>query len=224
VTGERLAEPAGRRLEGDRDALHLFSQVVGKVKLEKTPLVNHWWNVTLLVSPRGLTSGAVPDGTRLFQMDVDFIDSQLQIISVEGRRAEVALRSMSVADFYAETFQALADLDIWVEIRATPNDLLEALPFDQDQRLREYRPEHAQTVWLQLVQAHRVLSRFRAGFVGKASPRALVLGLIRSGGDPLLRPSRSHASRRRAELPGLGDGRGLLPRGVELWVLAWRWR
>jgi hypothetical protein len=153
-----------------RDALHLFNQVVGKVKLEKTPLVNHWWNATLLVSLRGLTSGAVPDGTRLFQMDFDFIDSQLQITSVDGSRAAVALRPMSVADFYAETLQALADLDIRVEINTTPNELPEVVPFDQDHRLREYRPEHAQTLWLQLAQAHRVRSQFRAGFIGKASP------------------------------------------------------
>jgi hypothetical protein len=153
-----------------REALHLFTQVVGKVKLEKTPLVNHWWNVTFVVSPRGLTSGAVPDGTRLFQMDFDFIDSQLQITSVDGGWAEVALRPMSVADFYAETLQALADLGIQVNIHPMPNELPEVVPFDEDRRLREYRPEQARAFWLQLVQAHRVLSQFRAGFVGKVSP------------------------------------------------------
>jgi hypothetical protein len=153
-----------------REALHLFTQVVGKVKLEKTPLVNHWWNVTFVVSPRGLTTGAVPDGTRLFQMDFDFIDSQLQITDIDGRRAAVALRPMSVADFYAETLKALADLDIRVKIHPVPNELPEVVPFDQDRRLRDYVPEQARTFWLQLVQAHRVLSQFRAGFVGKVSP------------------------------------------------------
>ena len=153
-----------------RDALHLFTQVVGKVKLKKTPLVNHWWNVTLVVSPRGLSSGAVPDGTRLFQMDFDFIDSQLLITDIDGRRTEIALRPMSVADFYAETLQALADLDISVEIHAVPNEVPLAVPFDQDRRVRGYQPEQARAFWLQLVQAHRVLSQFRAGFVGKVSP------------------------------------------------------
>ncbi|MBV9002879.1 MAG: hypothetical protein JO304_27740 [Solirubrobacterales bacterium] len=153
-----------------RDALHLFTQVVGKVKLKKTPLINHWWNVTLLVSSRGLTSGAVPAGTGLFQMDFDFIDSRLKITSADGRGSEVALRPMSVADFYAEVLQALADLDIRVEIHAVPNELPVAVAFDQDRRVREYRPEHTRAFWLQLVQAHRVLSQFRAGFVGKASP------------------------------------------------------
>jgi hypothetical protein len=153
-----------------REALHLFTQVVGKVKLTKTPLVNHWWNVTFLLSPRGLSSGAISDGTRIFQMDFDFIDSQLQIISVDGRRTKVALRRMSVADFYAETLQALADLDIFVEIYPLPNELPEVVAFDQDRRLRDYEPEQARLFWLQLVQAHRVLSQFRAGFVGKVSP------------------------------------------------------
>lgn len=153
-----------------RHALHLFSQVVGKVKLKKTPLVNHWWNVTFQVTPRGLTSGPVPDGTRIFQMDFDFVDSQLQITSVDGSRAVVELRTMSVADFYAQTLRALADLDIAVEIYAVPNEIPDVVAFDQDCRVREYNSEHARTFWLQLVQAHRVLSSFRAGFVGKVSP------------------------------------------------------
>jgi hypothetical protein len=153
-----------------RDALHLFTQIVGKIKLSKTPLLNHWWNVTFLVSPRGLTSGAIPHGAGLFQMDFDFIDSQLTITNIDGRRSEVALRPMSVADFYSETLEALADLAIQVEIHGSPNELPVAVPFDQDLRVRDYRPEHARAFWLQLVQAHRVLSQFRAGFVGKASP------------------------------------------------------
>ncbi len=153
-----------------RDALHLFTQVVGKIKLVKTPLINHWWNVTLFVTARGLSSGTVPDATRIFQMDFDFVESALQITSVDGRRASVALRPMSVADFYRETLEALAHLDIDVRINTLPNELPMVVAFDRDETIREYRPEHARTFWLQLVQAHRVLSRFRAGFAGKASP------------------------------------------------------
>ena len=153
-----------------REALHLFTQVVGKIKLVKTPLLNHWWNVTLAVTPRGLSSAAVPDGTRIFQMDFDFIDSALQISSVDGRRASVAMRPMSVANFYRETLEALAHLDIAVRIHTLPNELPAVVAFDRDETVRDYRPEHARTFWLQLVQAHRVLSQFRSAFVGKASP------------------------------------------------------
>jgi Family of unknown function (DUF5996) len=153
-----------------REALHLFTQVVGKIKLAKTPLVNHWWNVTFVVSPRGLSSGAVPDGTRIFQMDFDLIDSQLQIINLDGQRAEVALRPMSVADFYAETFDALARLGIEAEIYPMPVELPEVVAFEQDRGLRDYRPEHAHTFWLQLVQANRLMHEFRSGFIGKVSP------------------------------------------------------
>jgi Family of unknown function (DUF5996) len=126
--------------------------------------------VTFLVGPRGLTSGAIPDGTRIFQIDFDFIDSQLQITTVEGDRTELALRAMSVAEFYARTRDALARLGIAVEINPVPNEIPDAVAFDQDHRPRDYDAEQARTFWLQLEQAHRVLSQFRAGFVGKVSP------------------------------------------------------
>jgi Family of unknown function (DUF5996) len=153
-----------------REALHLFTQVVGKVKLAKTELVNHWWNVTLHVTARGLSSGPMPGPGGIFQMDFDFIDSELRITSVDGRRATVVLRPMSVADFYAETLRALGELDISVQIRTLPVELADVVAFDHDHAVREYRPGQARTFWLQLVQAHRVLSKFRAGFVGKVSP------------------------------------------------------
>jgi hypothetical protein len=153
-----------------REALHLWTQVIGKVKLAKTPLVNHWWNVTFVVSPRGLSSGPVPDGNRIFQMDFDFIDSQLQIVHMDGARAGVPLEAMSVADFYAQTLKALADLGIAVQINTLPNEIPDVVRFATDRQIRRYQPDQAVTFWRQLVQAHRVLSEFRAGFVGKVSP------------------------------------------------------
>lgn len=154
-----------------REALHLWTQVIGKIKLAKTPHVNHWWNVTFVVSPTGLSSGAVPDGNRIFQMDFDFISSQVKIANFDGRRADIPLRSMSVADFYAETLEALARLGVAVEINPLPNEIPgQVVAFDADRVAREYVPEHAWTFWRQLVQASRVLSDFRAGFVGKVSP------------------------------------------------------
>lgn len=154
-----------------REALHLWTQVTGKIKLAKTPLVNHWWNVTFVVSPTGLSSGAVPDGDGLFQIDFDFIDSQLQIVNLDGQHANVPLRSMAVADFYAETLAALARLGVVAEIWPVPVEIPgEVIAFDADHRVRSYEPEQALTFWRQLVQANRVLAEFRAGFVGKDSP------------------------------------------------------
>jgi hypothetical protein len=153
-----------------RDALHLWTQVVGKVKVRYTPLVNHWWNVTLVITPTGLTSGAVPYGNRIFQIDFNFIDSELQVLNLAGERGAVPLRPMSVADFYAETLAALAALGIAVEINRVPNEIPDVIPFDEDHEIRDYRPEQALTFWHQLVQASRVLSEFRAGFLGKVSP------------------------------------------------------
>jgi Family of unknown function (DUF5996) len=153
-----------------REALHLWTQVIGKVRLEKTPLINHWWNVTLAVTPRGLGTGAIPDRNRIFQIDFDLIDSRLRIEDMDGARADVPLRPMSVADFYAQTLEALAGLGIAVQITPIPNELSDAVPFAADRRLRDYRPEQARAFWRQLVQANRVLWQFRAGFVGKVSP------------------------------------------------------
>jgi hypothetical protein len=153
-----------------REALHLFSQVVGKVKLVKTPLINHWWNVTLHVTPRGLSTGSVPDGPRIFQIDFDFVDSLLRIESLDGDRADVALRPMSVADFYGETMAALTRLGIGADINPMPVERPEVVRFDADTAVRDYDREQAYTFWRQLVNAHRVMSEFRARFIGKVSP------------------------------------------------------
>ncbi|HEY2007340.1 MAG TPA: DUF5996 family protein [Solirubrobacteraceae bacterium] len=153
-----------------RDALHLFTQIVGKVKLVKTPLVNHWWNVTLYVGTRGLTTGPIPDQGRIFALEFDFVSGALRVELQGGERREVSLRSMSVAELYTETMRALAELGIRADIYPVPVELEQAIPFPQDTRRRYYQPDAARLFWRQLVQAHRVMSEFRAGFVGKASP------------------------------------------------------
>jgi Family of unknown function (DUF5996) len=153
-----------------REALHLWTQVIGKIKLAKTPLVNHWWNVTFAVTPRGLSSGAIPDGGRIFQIEFDLIESQLEIASSDGERRAIALSPKSVADFYRETLETLASFGIDVQIRPMPVEMPDVIAFDADQQVRDYQPAHAQMFLLQLVQANRVLSEFRAGFVGKVSP------------------------------------------------------
>jgi hypothetical protein len=153
-----------------RDALHLWTQVVGKVKLAKTPLVNHWWNVTFLVTPRGLTTGAIPDGGRIFEMEFDMVAQRLTVIVLDGERRDVALRPMSVSAFYEETLEALRALGIAVEIRPVPVERETVVPFGEDRAVRDYRAEHARAFWLQLVQASRVMGEFRSSFRGKVSP------------------------------------------------------
>ncbi len=153
-----------------REALHLWSQVIGKIKLAKTPLINHWWNVTFHVTPRGLTTGSVPTGAGLFQIDFDFVESQLRVETLGGERAEVVLRPMSVAEFYAETMAALRKLGVEVTIYPVPVEREEVIAFDADTKIRHYDSAQAHSFWYQLVSAHRVMSNFRAGFVGKVSP------------------------------------------------------
>jgi hypothetical protein len=150
--------------------LHLWTQVVGKVKLDCTPMLNHWWNVTLQVTSRGLTTGLMNHGTRAFQIDFDFVDHSLVITTTEGDRRSIGLASLSVAGFFRLVMEALRDLDLQVHIYATPVELVEVIPFAQDHLHRTYDPEHAARFWHILVQSQRVMSAFRACFVGKASP------------------------------------------------------
>ena len=153
-----------------RDTLHLWTQVVGKIRLAHAPLVNHWWQVTLYVSARGLTTSAIPYGRRVFDIEFDFIDHQLVIRSSDGGVRRVGLEPRSVADFYARTMRALAELGIPTEIQARPNEVDPAIPFEQDTTHASYDPDAAQLFWRQLVQADRVFRTFRASFAGKVSP------------------------------------------------------
>jgi hypothetical protein len=152
-----------------RDVLRLWAQIVGKIKLAKTPMVNHWWNVTMLVSPSGLTTGSMLDGDRTFEIEFDFIASQLRITVSDGGEHRFALGPMPVAAFYEQIMGALSELGIEAKIFAVPVELPKVIPFAQDTSPREYRPEQARTFWLQLVQANRLFSTFRSPFTGKAS-------------------------------------------------------
>jgi hypothetical protein len=152
------------------ETLHRWSQVVGKVRMALTPLVNHWWNVTLYVTPRGLTTGSIPHGARNFAITFDFLDHRLRVESSDGRTEDFALAPMAVADFYVEIMGRLRRLDIDVHIRTMPSEIENAVPFDQDRTHAHYDPIYAQRFWRALVQADRVLNAFRARFIGKASP------------------------------------------------------
>ena len=152
------------------DTLHLWTQVVGKVRLALTPLVNHWWNVTLLVTSRGLTTSPIPDGTRTFEIQFDFIDHQLRIQTSDGASERLALRPMSVADFHKDLMACLTRLGIHVHIWTMPSEIENAIPFEQDRTHAQYDPAMAHRFWQALVQVDRVFKIFRARFIGKVSP------------------------------------------------------
>ena len=150
--------------------LHLMTQVVGKVRLACAPMVNHWWQVPLYVTARGLTTSALPHGAQTFQLDFDFIDHSLNIAVGDGARRSLALRPRSVADFYREVMDALRTLGVPVRIWPQPVEIEGAIPFDQDVEHEAYEPEHARRCWQVLRHADRALNAFRSGFVGKCSP------------------------------------------------------
>jgi hypothetical protein len=150
--------------------LHLWTQIVGKVRLAQAPMQNHWWQVTLYLTPRGLTTSAMPHGGRTFQIDFDFLAHELQIRSSDGASRAIPLQPCSVAAFYRTFMAALRALDLEVRIWTMPQEVEEAIPFDQDEKHSSYDPEQAQRCWRVLLQADRVLQRFRSDFIGKCSP------------------------------------------------------
>lgn len=151
-------------------ALHLWTQVVGKVRLAKTPWLNHSWHVTLYVTPRGLTTSPIPDGARSFEIVFDFVAHELRIETSDAAGREVSLRARSVADFYAEVRAALEQLGIHARIREMPNEIPNAIPFSEDRAVRNYKPEDAERFLQVLRQVDRLFKQFRTGFLGKSSP------------------------------------------------------
>ncbi|MDY6981263.1 MAG: DUF5996 family protein [Pseudomonadota bacterium] len=150
--------------------LHLWTQIVGKIRLVQSPWVNHSWHCALYLTARGLTTSPIPYGTRTFQMDFDFCDHQLLLTTSDGGVRTLSLAPRSVADFYRELFEKLVELDIRVTIHTTPNEIPNAIAFEQDQVHAAYDPEYANRFWRVLVQADRIIKRFRADFIGKCSP------------------------------------------------------
>lgn len=153
-----------------RDTLHLWTQVVGKVRLVQTPWINHSWHCTLYVTSRGLTTSLVPHGERLFEIDFDFVDHQLVVTTVEGDRRTIRLAPKSVATFYREVLATLDELGLPVEIHTHPSEIDGAIPFPEDERHCDYGPEYARRFWRALASSHRVFQRFRSTFLGKCSP------------------------------------------------------
>jgi len=152
------------------NTLHLWTQVVGKVRLTKLPWVNHSWHVTLYITARGLTTSPIPDGERQFQIDLDFIDHRLLVSVSDGQTRTLPLAPMPVADFYEKLMGILAELGISVRIHELPNEVPDPIPFSRDQIHAAYDAEYANRYWRVLLQADRVLKAFRARFIGKCSP------------------------------------------------------
>lgn len=151
-------------------ALHLWTQIVGKIRLSLSPWVNHSWHTTLYVTSTGLTTSAIPYGSRIFQIDFDFLEHQLRVRSSDGRSAGLALEPQSVASFYKRLMEELHKLNLEVKINRKANEIAEAILFDGDEMPRPYDADYATRFWQVLQQADRLFKVFRARFVGKCSP------------------------------------------------------
>jgi hypothetical protein len=150
--------------------LHLWTQIVGKIRLAQTPWVNHSWHVTLYVTPRGLTTSPIPYDGRVFQIDFDLIDHALLIQTSDGATQRLPLGPRSVAEFHDQLLAALAELDVRVRIHGSPNEVPDPIPFRDDREHATYDPDFAHRFWRALLQADRVFKEFRARFLGKVSP------------------------------------------------------
>jgi hypothetical protein len=150
--------------------LHMWTQIVGKVRLELTPKINHWWNVPLYVSARGLTTSVIPDGSRVFDMEFDFVEHKLVIRTNDPATKTVALAPRTVADFYKEFMSVLRSLGINAEIWKMPVEVPDPIPFDQDTIHASYDPEYVARLWRILISIEEVFKVFRSRFIGKSSP------------------------------------------------------
>ena len=150
--------------------LHMWTQVVGKIRLALTPLVNHWWNVPLYVSARGLNTSAMHYNDRTLEIEFDFIDHLLRITCSDGTNRTLSLEPRSVADFYREVMGLLREVGVEVKIWTTPVEVPDPVPFEQDTAHASYDPEYARRFWRILSLSDRVMEEFRGRFIGKCSP------------------------------------------------------
>jgi hypothetical protein len=156
--------------------LQMWLQVVGKIRMAKTPPVNHWWHVPLYVTSRGLGTSAIPSGSGTFEIDFDFNEHRLRVITTEGREREIKLEPMTVAYFYERVMTTLGDLDLDVEINTMPSEVADPIAFERDTKHKSYDADAATRFWRVLVDTCRVFSAFRCDFLGKVSPVHLFWG------------------------------------------------
>jgi hypothetical protein len=169
--------------------LHMWTQIVGKVRLRESPPINHGWHSTLYVTARGLTTSPIPHGTRTFEIDFDFIDHALTIQTSDGGTERIKLEPQTVAAFYRRLMDALGRLGINVHIHSKPNEVPDPIPFERDEVHRAYDADYVNRYWRALVQSDRVFKQFRSRFIGKCSLvhlfwGALDLAVTRFSGRP----------------------------------------
>src|SRR6266436_5384971 len=174
-TGERIRAELWPSLpyeawKDTRDTLHMWTQIVGKVRMDLSPFLNHWWHVTLYVTPRGLTTSAIPYQRVTFEVTFDFIEHTLFIRTSEGTTKALPLIPRSVAAFYREFMDCLHALGIEVTINPLPSEVQDPIRCDVDEVHASYDPVYAQRFWRILVQTDAVLQRYRSPFLGKSSP------------------------------------------------------
>jgi hypothetical protein len=150
--------------------LHMWTQIVGKIRMKLSPPINHWWHTTLYVNARGLTTGPIPHSRGVFEIEFDFQSHELNVLTSEGQRARRPLRAEAVADFYGGVMECLAWLKIPVAINLKPQEVPNPTPFDQDFSNCSYDPVYARRFWQILVSTSKVLHVFRSKFIGKCSP------------------------------------------------------
>ena len=202
--------------------LHMWTQMVGKVRLRLTPLVNHWWNVPLYVSARGLSTSLIPYGERGFELWFDFIGHRLVLETSDGMSKSLALKPESVAEFYQELMEMLRSAGIEVKIWRMPVEIPNPIPFDEDRVHASYDPASVEKFWRILLSVAAVFTQFRAGFVGKSSPVHFFWGSFdlavsrfsgrlapeRPGADYMTREAYSHVVSSVGFWPGGGDIKG----------------
>ena len=202
--------------------LHMWTQIVGKVRLGLTPLVNHWWNVPLYVSPRGLTTSNIPYGERSIEIRFDFVADKLVLECSDGLVKELPLRPMAVADFYREFKEMLRSAGVEVSIWRMPVEIPDPIPFDEDRVHAAYDAERAKTFWSILRSVDAVFYQFRSRFIGKVSPVHFFWGSFdlavtrfsgrkapeRPGADNITREAYSHELSSVGWWPGTGTMTG----------------
>src|SRR5712691_1465369 len=201
--------------------LHMWTQIVGKTRLALCPKENHWWHVALYVTARGLTTMPIPHGARVFEVAFDFVDHRLTLLTSDGETRGIPLGPRSVADFYREYMAVLDDLGFLVRFRPVPDEVEHPIPFAEDRQHASYDPEQANRFWRVLLQADRILKRFRGRFLGKSSPVHFFWGSFdlslarfsgrrapaRPGADRMMQEATSHEEISAGFWPGSGSVR-----------------
>lgn len=202
--------------------LHMWTQIVGKVRLAQSPLINHWWEVPLYISARGLTTSAIPYPQGIFEIEFDFLHHNLVIQTSQGLAKTIALAPRSVADFYREFMAALLALGIEVKIWKMPVEIANPIAFDRDTQHASYDPEYATRFWRILLLSNSIFTEFRSHFIGKNSPVHFFWGSFdlavtrfsgrrapeREGADPITREAYSHEVISAGFWPGGGEIKG----------------